>query len=613
MFKKSYLQILLLIILGFLMYFLSSFTIISWDNVGYYLYLPAKFIWKDIFLRNYTFLEDLIIKQYGLSGTLYQLVMLEDGAYMIKYTSGISILHFPFFLITHFLVQTFTSYPADGFSDPYQISFWISTVFYTLLGFLFLIKALNRLFEQRTALVTIIIFILGLNFLYMFELSTIVHNYAFALYSIFLWQMLKWYEQKNLINTIFLGLIYGFIIAVRPPDGIIIVVFFLWQVSNFHEFIAKLKWFLSNLKITLIFIIAVIIPFIPQMIYWITLTGKLVVNSYSNPGEGFDFLSPHTLNFLFSFRKGWIIYSPIILFLIPAFIMLYRKKREYFYATFVFLLISVYLHSSWTCWWYAESYGQRSMLQSYVVLAVPFGFFVNHILNSRKKLKTLMFFVIGVFILFNIFKYYQFRMRIIHPSRMTRAYYFATFFSVHKPDKQTERLLLVERPTTNNVEFRNKEDYNLKLKFTIDYKQLQVPEERLIFVDTFNTYFVRLDSTYIFTPAFRMTFESITQFDHAYLIVNSRYYNSYYSLNNPLSLVATFQHRGGNYAYRAINTETLHQGRDSLQMKNLTMIYLTPEVRRKNDELLIYYWLRGKYEVLVGPIDIEIWEPRKIQ
>ena len=41
------------------------------------------------------------------------------------------------------------------------------------------------------------------------------------------------------------------------------------------------------------------------------------------------------------------------------------------------------------------------------------------------------------------------------------------------------------------------------------------------------------------------------------------------------------------------------------------MTYLTPDIRSKKDRLSVYYWLRGNKDLLVGQIEIEVWEPKR--
>lgn len=595
----------------FLILFLSNTYLIQWDTVGYYLYLPANFIWHDPYLTNYEYANELITQKYGLSSTYYQVFLVENGKYLIKYTSGIAILTLPFFLVTHYIVSNLTSFPPDGFSYPYHLGFYIATLFYLTIGIFFFLKVLRKIFDYKVTTITFLALLFGTNIIYLLEIPPVVHVFAFTFYSIFLYYSIKWHENQSFKNTFFLGLSFGFILAIRPTDGIIMVVFLLWNVTTFTDLKEKIKWFFVNKKALIAFIFSILIPVTPQIIYWTLLTGKPIINSYMNPNEGLDWFSPHTINFLFSFRKGWIIYTPMVLLLIPAFVYMYKRNKQFFYATFVFLILSVYLHSSWTCWWYAESYGQRSMLQSYVILSIPFGFFIHHLLNKRKHI--LLYSLLGFFAVFNLFKYYQFRMQIIHPSRMTREYYFATFFHTKPPSEEIQKLLLLERPLTSEVIFKNRENYRLAKKMQIIYEQMfDIPKDRLHLLDSCkNKYFVLMDSNYIYTPAYKLKISEITSAEYAYIIFSTSYLNYHSSVNNPLYLVVHMTHNGKIFEYKTFETKDNFKDDDSLKMQNIVMPYLPPELVRSNkDEVVIYFWLRGKNKVLVGPIDIEVWEPK---
>ena len=90
---------------------------LSWDVMGYYLYLPAALIYKD--LKTLSFKDD-ILKEYHPTSSFYQAFPYTNGNYVMKYPIGMAILYFPFFLIAHFLAGLL-DYPTDGFSLPYQM------------------------------------------------------------------------------------------------------------------------------------------------------------------------------------------------------------------------------------------------------------------------------------------------------------------------------------------------------------------------------------------------------------------------------------------------------------------------------------------------------------
>ena len=69
-----------------------------------------------------------------------------------------------------------------------------------------------------------------------------------------------------------------------------------------------------------------------QLGYWKYTSGKFIINPYgaSNAGEGLELLNPHLLEVLFSFRKGWFIYTPLMLFTLVGFKELYKNNKVLF-------------------------------------------------------------------------------------------------------------------------------------------------------------------------------------------------------------------------------------------------------------------------------------------
>ena len=87
-------------------------NVLSWDVFGYYLYLPAKFIYHDPYLLNQDWLNQ-IVAQYESTATLYQINQHpETGNWIIKYSMGMSFLYAPFFFIAHWLAPIF-NYKQD--------------------------------------------------------------------------------------------------------------------------------------------------------------------------------------------------------------------------------------------------------------------------------------------------------------------------------------------------------------------------------------------------------------------------------------------------------------------------------------------------------------------
>ncbi|NJO69514.1 MAG: hypothetical protein HC830_09740 [Bacteroidetes bacterium] len=77
-----------------------------------------------------------------------------------------------------------------------------------------------------------------------------------------------------------------------------------------------------------------------------------------------------------------------MIFAIAGFYLLYQEKKELFPVITVFFLLSFWIISSWTEWWYGASYSSRPFITSYVLLALPLGLTLKKILTRRLCLMT---------------------------------------------------------------------------------------------------------------------------------------------------------------------------------------------------------------------------------
>ena len=448
-------------------------NVLSWDVFGYYLYLPAKFIYRDLALINQEWLTHLIDK-YETTATLYQAVKMPNGNWVIKYTMGLAILFAPFFFIAH-LLAGILDYPADGFSLPYQYSITMGAIVYLLVGLIYFRKILLHFFNERTTILLILIIVFGTNY---FQLAVsggilLSHIFLFTLYAILIWYTIRWHKKAKPKYALIIGITMGFIFLIRPSEIVCVLIPILWNIKDERSLFEKLDLLKSNYAHVLLALLFIIITGTPQLVYWKLITGKFLFYSYTNAGEGFEFLSPYTFDFLFSFRKGWFIYTPIMIFSMVGFYHLYKNNRFIFFATLIFFLFDLWIISSWSTWWYAGgSFSSRSLVPAYTVLALPLGYFIEHIKRKSFLTITILSFLGTFCVLLNLFQTWQFDKGIISGQRMTRAYYFAIFgkTTVSEADK---KLLLVERSVETYEYLRNETGYNKRMLCNYDFEENQ--------------------------------------------------------------------------------------------------------------------------------------------
>src|SRR5690554_4799711 len=93
---------------------------LTWDVSGYYMYLPAAFIYKDIKQCRF---QDEVLQEYQPTFDFQQAFKHEpSGNYVFKYPIGQAIQMAPFFAVGHLWAAQSPEYKADGFSFPYQVS-----------------------------------------------------------------------------------------------------------------------------------------------------------------------------------------------------------------------------------------------------------------------------------------------------------------------------------------------------------------------------------------------------------------------------------------------------------------------------------------------------------
>ena len=584
-------------IIGFNLFSIPQ-NILSWDVFGYYLYLPQLIIHHNLLNLHDAGSIQHIIDTYHNTGTLYQCYPTETGTWIMRYTMGLSLLYLPFFIIGH-CIALIVHYPADGFSLPYQYSILAGGIVYSIAGIIYLRKILLHYFDDLVSSIVLIAVFFGTNYFFHVAFNgsnAMSHNYLFSIYCFIIWHTIKWHETFKLKHICWLGMWCGLAVLARPSELIGLLIPLLWNVTDKKSLKAKIK-LLSDYRtqLILLFILVGAIGSI-QLIYWKIITGHFIFDSYgTSGGEGFEFLHPYVWQVLFSFRKGWLLYTPVMLFSILGMYFLYRKNTAIFISLTVFLCINLYIISSWSCWWYAESFSQRSLIQSYGLLALPLGYFIDASRKFKIYLRISFYSLLFLLIAFNLFQTWQADKGILDFSRMSKQYYQAIFLKTHVP-KNAEQLLMVNRSTNGEEKF-NHEGYIKTKEMRALFSGL---DDKLLYK--------QLDSNCTFSKAVESTYADLTKKDHIWLHVTMHIKPLTDPTKNPGSLVVQFEHNGVAYKYKALDAEKLNLKMN--EWNNIELDYLSPEVRNVNDKLKVYYWLRGKQPVLIGPTLIEVWERR---
>lgn len=401
-------------------------NVIEQDVANYYAYLPASIIEHDLTL---SFLNH---PNHQHKDEKYWPNKAPNGNYVIKMSMGMALSYLPFFLLAHGFAHVF-NYSTNGFSEPYQFAILFSSLFYFILSVFFLVKILRLYFNEKIVLLTIFCLSFATNIFYYLTLGAgLSHIFSFALMSVFIFYSLHWQQHQSFKTAIIIGCLIGLLTLVRPINALAFLFFFLF---NFQSIISGKKIVLPIVLQFFVMALMALILFSPQLFYWKWLTGDYLFNSYV--GEHFYFNNPHFIAGLFSFRKGWLIYTPIMSFSMLGFLFLKNKLKHILIPLIIFTGIYLYVCFSWWCWWYGGSCGQRALIDIYPFLALPFAAFIERFSKSPAFLKRTLYVLISCFTFLNLFQTAQAKYNILHYDSMTRANYLQIFFTMTtKPDRE---------------------------------------------------------------------------------------------------------------------------------------------------------------------------------
>lgn len=585
-------------------------NILSWDTFGYHLYLPATFLHHDPGVRDPAWVHEAIDTYHG-TGSLYQLSKLpDDERWVMKYPMGMAILWSPFFVAGH-LVAGSSGAPQDGFSAPYQWALAIAGLIYVLIGLLLLRKVLRSYFSESVSAATLALIATGTNFFHQSIYNTgMPHVFLFTLGAGVLWHSVKWYRMRRRRDAWILGLLLGLIVVSRPSEVVwvfIPLLIGLFEMRSWRDQV-RMLW-QKRQHVFLMAGVASLVCF-PQLVYWKWMTGHWLYMSYNNPGEGFEFLHPYVWEVLFSFRKGWYIYTPVMLVASVGLLLLRRHVAEMRWAVIVFFALNLYVVSSWSCWWYADSFGSRALVQCYPVMALPLGAVLCWLAQQRIWARVGGAALLLALVVLNLFQTHQSINGLIHTSRMTWPAYKAVFGTMNAP-ADLGRLFLVERSYSGEQGAPDLTNYVRTPLARMSFDVLPAEGRDAGIRDTLTfagTGAFRLERGREFSPAWRTTWEELTNCDHVWLEVSCRVQRPLDGSTPTLTLVTTFEHNGHSYAYRPTDA-TLGDVAPG-EWQRLSVWYLSPEVRRPSDPVVAYCWLRDTLPVLIDQMEIVLYEPQ---
>lgn len=377
-------------------------SIISYDVEGYYWYLPSIFIYRNIKTQHF---EEGVLSKLQSNGTEkfeYGYVDSQSGNYILKYTCGMSVMYAPAFMAGHIAAKTL-GYDANGFSAPYKLSLQIWGLLFAFLGLLYLRKLLKIFYADKIVAAVLLLLVFGSNY---FNYAAIdigmSHSWLFTLYVFIILNSHYYYNTLHSKYVIRLGVLIGLVTLIRPTEMMAAMIPLLWGIDSFGAIKTRLLFLLQKWKLFLLVVLCALAVVSVQLFYWHYVSGKWFVYSYQN--QEFDFTKPHFFDFSWSYRAGWLRYSPMMI-LCFAGIFPFLKNGKNRFAIIIFFLFSYYIVCAWNIWDYGGFSG-RAMIQTYPVMLFTLASLIEY--ANRPKIAFYVLIPIMIFFVYmNVWWTYQ--------------------------------------------------------------------------------------------------------------------------------------------------------------------------------------------------------------
>ena len=424
--QASYLFLLSVVLVFFTTRPLNSpwHPFIAGDGLGYYSYLPAKFIYHDEKLdwkwfnkahnANYQYStfenpEDNLLVKYG-------------DKRINKYYQGLSYIWMPFFFAGH-LAAKLSGYAADGYSLPYQLAMGVASLFYLLLGLFFLRKLIIKLTGDQFAgfLIPASIFYGTWLFTYALSANTLSHSYSFTFITLFVYFSNNFLSENKFRTRQFFLAAFTFIICIciRPLTGLILLLVPAFIPPGFFK--QKYGRPVITWKEVLIIILSLGALYHTLHTTYVQ-TGSWFAYTYTD--EKFNFGQARFFDALFSYHLGLFVYVPLILLSLYGIWFMPRIQRIIL-SLFFFGIIFLY-----SAWWYWPIV-KRALVDFYVIPAVM----LSALVAGYRKRRKLIVCAIMLCVLYFQFKAMQLRRGILDENATYSEIFWRNFFRTEKANQ----------------------------------------------------------------------------------------------------------------------------------------------------------------------------------
>lgn len=339
------------------------------DPRGYYQYLPAIFLDHD--LRGMPYVH-----------------VLPNGNHLSMFNIGVAYLLAPFFLAAHGLCLAGLA-ATDGYSWPYAVAVGLAAATYAAWGCALVARTLGKRFGTLNASLAVLLLFACTNLYFYTAMEPgMSHVYSFFLFAVLLWATLRMQEAPNGRTLVLLAVTWSVIVLVRPSNGIAGLFPLLFGTTGPRAVRVRLASWVADRRALALAVFLGLLPWIPQLLYWRSITGSPVIFTYGTMGQGFHWLHPRLWDVLAHPWNGWFLYSPIMLAVMAALLWMAFRRTEGARTVLLLWLLAWYIIASWWCWWLGGAFGHRGFVEYMAFLALPTAWLVQRIAWRKPAAQT---------------------------------------------------------------------------------------------------------------------------------------------------------------------------------------------------------------------------------
>lgn len=408
--------------------------ITTWDVYGYWTYLPAAITYGDV--TQFAFAEEHF-ENYEIASQLFQLTETSNGRVPV-YTNGLALLWAPAYLCADVIARLGNT-ERDGISRPYQYALIFTCLLWGFLGLFVLRKFLLQYFPDLWVGVGLVTLVFGSNFYHYFCHSPgMPHVYLFTCHALILYLSDRWVRKQRLIDLMLGAAIMSISCLIRPTEVLLAIVPLSYVLIHRD----KIKWSHTLLIQLLAALVLAIIILMPQLLLWKANTGQWLFNAYADAGHEFHFDGRYLYDGLFSYRKGWLLYTPLMLFAALGLFFLHGEAARWRIPVLMITLAYVFVTFSWHWWWYANSFGARAMIHIYPELTIGLVGLLASLSRMHRALRLVLLGLIILTIPLNVFQTWQFNHKILPGDAINQYYFWRVFGRTEVPRTELKYLFI---------------------------------------------------------------------------------------------------------------------------------------------------------------------------